>query len=80
MLGITTFDRSQHDSAMRTSERDGSGAVAADWQRLEDLESQKPDPRIWTTVERTDGQDSSPDVTEMDLKPGMKKTVWNVRR
>jgi len=81
MLGITTMNRSQHDSVVRTTDAgEGPSLGTGDWQRLEDLESQKPDPRIWTTVEKQDGQAPDTTVTEVDLKPGMKKTVWNVRR
>lgn len=59
---------------------DNAAVVSNDWQRLEDLESQKPDPNIWTTVERVDtgGLDEGP--SQVSLKPGMKKTVWNVRK
>ncbi|KAI8943493.1 hypothetical protein NX059_001495 [Plenodomus lindquistii] len=78
-LGLTTHDRTRNDSANQTVTENVMPA-GTDWQRLEDLESQKPDPNIWTTVERigTDGSDGGP--SELPLKPGMKKTVWNVRR
>ncbi|CAO2648599.1 Nn.00g078660.m01.CDS01 [Neocucurbitaria sp. VM-36] len=80
-LGITTRDRTQNDSGNRTMlGGDGAQGGAGDWQRLESMESQKPDPTIWTTVERVDtgGLDEGP--SEVQLKPGMKKTVWNVRK
>ncbi|KAF1844631.1 uncharacterized protein K460DRAFT_95336 [Cucurbitaria berberidis CBS 394.84] len=80
-LGITTRDRTQNGSGNGTGL--GGDSVAGgvgDWQRLESMESQKPDPTIWTTVERVDtgGLDEGP--SEAPLKPGMKKTVWNVRK
>jgi hypothetical protein len=56
----------------------GEGPNAHDFHRLESMESQKPDPTIWTTVERVDGDSS--EVGTSEIKPGMKKTVWNVRR
>lgn len=78
-LGITSHDPTQSDSGNRTM-LDNAAVVSNDWQRLEDLESQKPDPNIWTTVERVDtgGLDEGP--SQVSLKPGMKKTVWNVRK
>lgn len=81
-LGITTMDKSHNDSTLRTTQ-DGEMGMGADFSRLESLESQKPDPKIWTTVERlnTDGTEaSSSNDEEVQLKPGMKKTTWNVRR
>ncbi|KAF2031631.1 hypothetical protein EK21DRAFT_99576 [Setomelanomma holmii] len=80
-LGITTADRTQNDSATRTV-MDGTGAPGTtDFHRLESIESQKPDPNIWTTVERMDTDGSGAGSSEeVQLKPGMKKTVWNVRR
>jgi hypothetical protein len=80
-LGITTIDRTQNDSAARTIMNGNEGPNGSDFHRLESMESQKPDPTIWTTVERLDG--GTPDAgssEEVQLKPGMKKTVWNVRR
>ncbi len=53
-----------------------------EFHRLQSMESQvKPDPKIWTTVEKT-GPDAPTDFedTTVPLKAGMKKTVWNVRR
>jgi hypothetical protein len=76
-LGITTLDRTQNDSAVRTV-MDGEGLNGHDFHRLESMESQKPDPTIWTTVERLEGD--TPEVGSSDIKPGMKKTVWNVRK
>ena len=80
-LGITTIDKSHNDSVVRTVP-DTEGANAGDFHRLESLESQKPDPKIWTTVERLnpDGTEASSSAEEIQLKPGMKKTTWNVRR
>lgn len=81
MLGITTFTRSQNDSVLRTQNTgEGPSGAPGDWQRLDDIERQKPDPRIWTTVERVDSQAPEAAVSEADIRPGMKKTVWNVRR
>jgi hypothetical protein len=76
-LGITSHDRSQNDSAVRTV-MDGEAPAGSDFHRLESMESQKPDPAIWTTVERVD--DDVPDIGSSEIKPGMKKTVWNVRK
>jgi hypothetical protein len=58
------------------------GLGTSDFNRLESLESQKPDPNIWTTVERLDsaGPGAGSSSEEVQLKPGMKKTVWNVRK
>lgn len=80
-LGITTRDRTHNDSTQRTVLDGGEGASRGDFHRLESMESQKPDPTIWTTVERVDtgGPDEVSDPA-VELKPGMKKTVWNVRR
>lgn len=80
-LGITTVDRTQNESATRTILDTDGRPGAADFHRLESLESQKPDPNIWTTVERLDS--AGPDAggsSDEQLKPGMKKTVWNVRK
>lgn len=80
-LGITTRDRTQNDSGNRTMLGADTGAGGAgDWQRLESMESQKPDPSIWTTVERVDTGGLEEGPSEVQLKPGMKKTVWNVRK
>lgn len=78
-LGLTTHDRTRNDSVNRTATGNGTSS-AADWQRLEDLESQKPDPTIWTTVERIGAGELEEGPSEMPLKPGMKKTVWNIRK
>lgn len=78
-LGLTTRDRSQNDSGNGTM-LDNAAPTGSDWQRLEDLEAQKPDPKIWTTVERMNSEGSEEGPSEIQLKPGMKKTVWNVRR
>ena len=59
---------------------DNPQSGGSDWQRLENLEAQKPDPTIWTTVERMDGGSVDDGPSEEPLRPGMKKTVWNVRR
>ena len=78
-LGITTHDQTQNDSGNRTIL--DNGAVAGnDWQRLDDVESQKPDPNIWTTVERVETSSLDEGPSSASLKPGMKKTVWNVRK
>ncbi|KAH7073905.1 hypothetical protein BKA63DRAFT_43098 [Paraphoma chrysanthemicola] len=79
-LGITTVDRTQNDSATRTAMGGADAPGTADFHRLESMESQKPDPTIWTTVERVDETGASGSSEEVQLKPGMKKTVWNVRR
>jgi hypothetical protein len=81
-LGITTTDKSHNDSALRTAQDGTDGANTGDFHRLESLESQKPDPKIWTTVERlnSDGTRANGASEEVQLKPGMKKTTWNVRR
>jgi hypothetical protein len=79
MLGITTMDRTQNDSATRT--QNGEGAPnTADFHRLDSLEGQKPDPNIWTTVERLDSAGPGASSSADEMKPGMKKTVWNVRK
>jgi hypothetical protein len=80
-LGMSTTSRTQNDSAGRT-EIDGGENGAANFHRLSSIESQKPDPNIWTTVERLDsaGPGAGSSLEEVQLKPGMKKTVWNVRR
>lgn len=79
-LGITTTNKSHNDSAVRTVQ--ATEVADADFHRLESLESQKPDPKIWTTIERlnSDGTEASSPIEEVELKPGMKKTTWNVRR
>jgi hypothetical protein len=76
---MSTHDRTQNDSAGRTIVETGD---ASDFHRLESLESQKPDPNIWTTVERLDSGNAERGSSseEVQLKPGMKKTVWNVRK
>ncbi|KAH9867613.1 hypothetical protein IAQ61_008207 [Plenodomus lingam] len=78
-LGLTTHDRTRNDSANRTV-MDHAPSNTADWQRLDDMESQKPDPNIWTTVERVGPAVSDDGPSEVPLKPGMKKTVWNIRK
>jgi hypothetical protein len=42
----------------------------------------KPDPNVWTTIERLDTGNalSEAESSAEPLKPGMKKTVWNVRK
>jgi hypothetical protein len=81
-LGITTIDRTRNDSGTRTVMDGAEGLGTSDFNRLESLESQKPDPNIWTTVERLDsaGPGAGSSSEEVQLKPGMKKTVWNVRK
>lgn len=59
---------------------DHAAPTGSDWQKLEDLEAQKPDPKIWTTVEKVNTVGSEEGPSEEPLRPGMKKTVWNVRR
>jgi hypothetical protein len=76
-LGLTSADRTQNDSVVRTVV-DGEAPAVGDFHRLESMESQKPDPTIWTTVERVDAD--APDIGSSEIKPGMKKTVWNVRK
>lgn len=84
-LGITTHDRTRNDSGNRTiADNAAEQGRAGEFHRLESMESQvKPDPRIWTTVQRVDT--AGPEEEELGepavpLRPGMKKTVWNVRR
>jgi hypothetical protein len=81
-LGITTVDRTQNESGARTIRDGAEGPGTSDFHRLESMESQKPDPNIWTTVERLDsaGPGAGSSSEEVQLKPGMKKTVWNVRK
>jgi hypothetical protein len=79
-LGVTTHDRTRIDSAARTILDGSEGTSGSDFTKLESLESQKPDPMIWATVERVDAAASDEHISEANLKPGMKKTVWNVRR
>jgi hypothetical protein len=76
---MSTHDRTQNDSAGRTVVETGE---TSDFHRLESMESQKPDPNIWTTVERLDSGNAERGSSseEVQLKPGMKKTVWNVRK
>jgi hypothetical protein len=42
----------------------------------------KPDPNVWTTIERLDAGValSEAESSSEPLKPGMRKTVWNVRK
>lgn len=79
-LGITTHDRTQIDSAGATVMEGGDRA--ADFHRLESMESQKPDPNIWTTVQRLDSgnAEAGRSSDEGQIKPGMKKTNWHVRK
>ncbi|KAH5377370.1 hypothetical protein HBI81_036470 [Parastagonospora nodorum] len=79
-LGITTHDRTQNDSVGGTVVEGGDRA--ADFHRLESMESQKPDPNIWTTVQRLDSgsAETGRSSDEGHIKPGMKKTNWHVRR
>jgi hypothetical protein len=79
-LGISTVDQTQNESAVRTVVEDRD--PAADFHSLESMESQKPDPNIWTTVERLDSSsaDAGSSSDEVQLKPGMKKTNWHVRK
>ncbi|KAL5121491.1 hypothetical protein ACEQ8H_000563 [Pleosporales sp. CAS-2024a] len=80
-LGLSTVDRTQNPSAGRTV-ADGADATTSDFDRLESMESQKPDPNIWTTVERLDSGSAGTRRSEEEaqLKPGMKRTNWHVRR
>jgi hypothetical protein len=78
-LGLSTTSRTQNDSAVLT-EVDVADNGAANFHRLDSIESQKPDPNIWTTVERLDSGSGAGSSEEIQLKPGMKKTVWNVRK
>jgi len=78
-LGLVTRDRTRNDSPHITA-RDPVSPGPGEWHRLDDLETQKPDPNVWTTVEKIDSGVSKDGPSEVPLKPGTKKTVWNVRK
>lgn len=53
-------------------------AAEGDVEQMESMEHiAKPDPKIWTTIERVNSEDDGPSEP---LAPGMKKTTWHVRR
>ena len=75
-LGLTTLDRTQNGSRLQTNAGHGGDARGA-WDELESMEHiAPPDPKIWTTVEFAEQEDGPSEPPA----PGMKKTVWNVRR
>jgi hypothetical protein len=59
------------------------GQSEAGWRQTTSTENdRKPDPNVWTTIERLDTGNalSEAESSAEPLKPGMKKTVWNVRK
>ncbi|KAF2633312.1 hypothetical protein BU25DRAFT_426887 [Macroventuria anomochaeta] len=73
-LGLTSHDRTQNGSRMQTNV-DNADTAQGDWEQLESMEHiAQPDPKIWATIEVEEDGPSEP------LPPGMKRTVWNVRR
>jgi hypothetical protein len=81
-LGLTSLDSTQSASCnMTTVDHPGQGE--AGWRQTTSMENdRKPDPNIWTTIERVDTGKALSDAgsSAEPLKPGMKKTVWNVRK
>jgi hypothetical protein len=78
-LGLASHNRTQNGSRLQTT-TDNVPESQPDWQQLEMFEQfAKPDPEIWATVERIESGDSD-DGPSRPLRPGMKKTTWNVRR
>ncbi|XPS67844.1 hypothetical protein M3J09_000138 [Ascochyta lentis] len=76
-LGFTSHDRTQNDSTIQTNSGNPTSAHG-DWEQLQSIEHiVKPDPKIWTTVERIEDGNEGPSEP---LPSGMKKTTWNVRR
>lgn len=77
-LGLTSHDRTSNNSQMQTM-TDNAGPSQRDWQQLENIPYvAKPDTEVWTTLERIDsGDENGPSEP---LKPGMRKTVWNIRK
>lgn len=74
-LGLSTHDRTQNGSRLQTNV-DNTGATRGAWDELNSMDHiAPPDPKIWTTVETEEDVASTPPPA-----PGMKKTVWNVRR
>lgn len=73
-LGLTTRDRT-HDGSRLQTNGDNMGTQQGTWAELNSMEHiAPPDPKIWTTVAVEEDGPSEPPA------PGMKKTVWNVRR
>lgn len=75
-LGLTSIDRTRNASRLQTN-ADNAGTSRGAWDELESMEHiAPPDPKIWTSVEVEEDEDGP----SQPLPPGMKKTVWNVRR
>jgi len=70
-LGLTTHDRTQNGSRLQTN----TDTTRGPWDELDSMDHiAPPDPKVWTAIEI---EDNGPAHTPA---PGMKKTVWNVRR
>jgi hypothetical protein len=81
-LGLTSLDSTQNASCNMTT-MDHTGQGEAGWRQTTSTENdRKPDPNVWTTIERLDTGNalSEAESSAEPLKPGMKKTVWNVRK
>jgi hypothetical protein len=82
-LGLGSLDYTQDGSCNLTiigsSQQEETGM-----QKTADMEAneQKLDPDVWTTVKRIDTANSSLEAESFReaLEPGMRKTVWNVRK
>lgn len=73
-LGLTSHDRTQNGSRLQTN-ADIADTTRGAWDELDSMDHiAPPDPKIWTTIEVEEDGPSEPPA------PGMKKTVWNVRR
>ncbi|KAJ4362601.1 hypothetical protein N0V95_001406 [Ascochyta clinopodiicola] len=76
-LGLTSHDPTPNNSCIQT-DLGNAATTHGDWEPLESMEHiAKPDPKIWTTIERFEDEDDGPSEP---LPPGMKKTTWTVRR
>ncbi|KAH6642508.1 hypothetical protein C7974DRAFT_385558 [Boeremia exigua] len=76
-LGLTSLDRTLNGSRLHTNANNADSTRGA-WDELESMEHiAPPDPKIWTTVEVEEAEEAGPSEP---VAPGMKKTVWNVRR
>jgi hypothetical protein len=70
-LGLTTHDRTQNGSRLQTN----TDTTRGPWDELDSMDHiAPPDPKVWAAIEI---EDNGPSHTPA---PGMKKTVWNVRR
>ncbi|KAF2128865.1 hypothetical protein P153DRAFT_376229 [Dothidotthia symphoricarpi CBS 119687] len=78
---LASVDYTQNDRMLPYVDESRQVGIYCPRVKTPDVQEMKPNPDIWTTVERVHtSRTDEPDITEAPLQPGMKKTVWNVRR